>query len=151
MGILLGTMHSWCTTIAMPAAIVPLYFSFISLPLEMLIAESIALSNILSKSEALLQEEAFDMTVDSNTSGNASKVTYSATSKRALHKSDGSMHINKKIIADKRDQDDMKDLEKSSSDGDFDDEDEDLDRRALENSEEASHRIQFRRQLKYAL
>ncbi len=147
--IFLGTIDRWCTAIAIPAAVVPLSFSFIALPSGMLLVESIALSNILSKAEALLQEEAFD--VSSN--GIVNDANKAFTSFRQHFKSGGSSssHDDNREM-DKKDGDITNiNSDKSSSNGDFDDDDEDLDKRALENSEEASHRIQFRRQLKYAL
>ena len=144
--IFMGTVHTWCISVLMPAAVVPLCFSFISLPLGMLFVESVALSNILSKAEALLQEEAFDVVTSGNSNASGfSKAVLTAN----LRARDSSGSENNSTYKDEKDE--IKDTDKSSSDGDFDDEDEDLDKRALENSVEASHRIQFKRKLKYAV
>ena len=57
-GVLESDESSWWSVVIVPTAVILLSFSYIALPCEFLVCEAVALSKVLSKIEALLQEEA---------------------------------------------------------------------------------------------
>jgi hypothetical protein len=193
---LLGSITDWGIAVVVPVSIIILCFSPLALPVELLLCEALVVSSILSKAEALLQEQSLGVkpatpgaeqyTVNMKRSSYAPRerradsavmylhnlwtdltrgAKFSSSSSRHDSQGEDEWAESERLVRNAQDSHGQcegrldspvenscgrgRERESDQSSDAFNDDD--LDERAAENAEEASHRILLRRQLKYVL